>query len=332
MNDLETARFDEALKKQNLSNISIVQEATYPIKPASPKKALNLAFGFLISMFGGVALALLSEYVDHSIRSSEDIERELNLYTLATVPYFEGGMPENGDADKYFESVYNQLIPDMNNVAQMSKTVCVLSCYDGEGVSTVSANLAKKIAAAHQKVLLVDINHMQPSIHNTFNTELSPGLIDLLNNSQKASDVIKNTNYKNLYVLTAGTPIQEKTETAEEHTVELSTNALMKQVNDQEDAKTLMETKQSANTFFIDKLKKYFNFIIFDAPAVQSSLSVLRIASVVDDVIFVIESEHTRWEAAMENVERLHNVGANIRGAILNKKRYYIPKWLYNTL
>jgi len=83
----EQARIDQALETKKISNISMIQQASASQKPVKPKKARNLAVGFFLAVLGGLGLAFFSEYLDHSIRSPEDIEEDLKLQLLASIPY-----------------------------------------------------------------------------------------------------------------------------------------------------------------------------------------------------------------------------------------------------
>lgn len=83
---LEQARIDQALETGKISNISVVQSATYPMKPVRPKKALNIALGLILGIVGGIGLAFISEYLDHTFKSPEDIKQKLDLPMLASIP------------------------------------------------------------------------------------------------------------------------------------------------------------------------------------------------------------------------------------------------------
>jgi uncharacterized protein involved in exopolysaccharide biosynthesis len=83
---LEQARIDHALEMVKISNISVVQPATYPIKPVRPKKLLNIALGLFLGIFGAIGLAFISEYMDHTFKKPEDITQILDLPILATIP------------------------------------------------------------------------------------------------------------------------------------------------------------------------------------------------------------------------------------------------------
>ncbi len=83
---LEQARVDQALQDEQISNLSIVQPALTQIKHVKPLTAVNLLLGLVLGTIGGIALAVAAEYLDHSIKTNEDIEKHLSLPVLASVP------------------------------------------------------------------------------------------------------------------------------------------------------------------------------------------------------------------------------------------------------
>lgn len=85
--NLEQARIDQAMETNKISNISVVQAATASLKPVRPRKALNLALGLFLGIFGGLGLAFFSEYLDHSLRTPQDVEEKLDLQVLASIPF-----------------------------------------------------------------------------------------------------------------------------------------------------------------------------------------------------------------------------------------------------
>jgi succinoglycan biosynthesis transport protein ExoP len=60
------------------------------MKPVKPRKALNLALGFFLGIFGGLGLAFFSEYLDHSIKTPQDVVEKVKLQLLASIPYLKG--------------------------------------------------------------------------------------------------------------------------------------------------------------------------------------------------------------------------------------------------
>ena len=84
--NLEQARIDQELRNQKISNISIVQGATMPVDPVGPNKPLNFILSLFIGGLGGLAVAFVSEYFDHTIKTPEDIEEKLDLRVLSSIP------------------------------------------------------------------------------------------------------------------------------------------------------------------------------------------------------------------------------------------------------
>jgi uncharacterized protein involved in exopolysaccharide biosynthesis len=83
---LEEARIDNALEIGKISNIRVVQPASYPQEPIRPRKILNLILGLFLGIVGGIGVAFFCEYTDHTFKKPEDIEKRLKLSTLASIP------------------------------------------------------------------------------------------------------------------------------------------------------------------------------------------------------------------------------------------------------
>jgi uncharacterized protein involved in exopolysaccharide biosynthesis len=84
---LEQARIDQALKTEGISNINVVQEPTFAPKPSQPKKAITLLAGFAVSMIGAIGTVLLSNQLDHSIQSVDDLERRFELPAFGSISH-----------------------------------------------------------------------------------------------------------------------------------------------------------------------------------------------------------------------------------------------------
>jgi Mrp family chromosome partitioning ATPase len=74
------------------------------------------------------------------------------------------------------------------------------------------------------------------------------------------------------------------------------------------------------------------DWVLFDAPPVNHFDEGLALSGMVDGVVMVIQAEKTRWEVAQSAKQRLEDSGGRILGVVLNKRKFYIPKWLYETI
>ncbi|MDD0973755.1 CpsD/CapB family tyrosine-protein kinase [Pseudomonas fontis] len=82
----------------------------------------------------------------------------------------------------------------------------------------------------------------------------------------------------------------------------------------------------------LSNLAKDYRFVVVDGEAIYASPDSLVIGTLVDGVILVVTAEDTRWEVAQAAAQRLTQAGAKLIGSVFNKRKYYMPKWLYNNL
>jgi Mrp family chromosome partitioning ATPase len=323
------------LEAGNISNISVVQPATVPIKPIRPRKLLNLALGIFLGVLGAVGLAFVCEYLDHSIKTPEEAEMRLQLPTLASIPLVRSnrmlpaaksgkGTPGIGTPKRWksrvlaaelkrstasseFAKIWNvparirqqcavlaeQLLLRSSGSTEKPCVLAIVSCQQREGVSTVATNLSASLAQQISgDVLLVDMSTARPSVHRIFR------------NGQDNGGVVLDSPEETLPLLAAD-----------------SRNKNLLEVLDSD-----RFTKQ------LSSVKKPYRFVVIDLPALSEASFVPRLSSLCDDVVMVVEAEHLRWEVVHRAKERLVKSQANILGVVLNKRRFHIPAWLYQTL
>ncbi|WP_434569118.1 CpsD/CapB family tyrosine-protein kinase [Pseudomonas sp. Z1-14] len=80
------------------------------------------------------------------------------------------------------------------------------------------------------------------------------------------------------------------------------------------------------------QLAAQYRFVVIDADAVYSATDTLVMGTQVDGVVLVVRGEDTRWEVAQAARQRLAQAGAKVVGSVFNRRKYYMPKWLYNNL
>ena len=329
--NLEQTRIDYALENDKISNISVVQPATpLPTKPVPQRKLLNMALGLLVGIFGAIGLAFFLEYIDHSIRTPEELEEKLLLSTLAFIPRVRANKirptgkrrKQTKPSDKSVKSVpkrwkipikirehysvfREELLLKSNGHSKAPYVLAIIGCCRGEGVSTIAANISAMLAQLGEgRVLLVDANIRCPSAHRIFQTRLGPGLANILTADQDYRDIIASWRFQNLHILTAGI-------------ANGSSSGIL---------------RPAQFTKLINSMKKDYRYVVFDMPAVREARSAARLASLCDGVVLVVEAERLRWEVLLNAKAQLLNWNANVLGVVLNKRRFPIPEWLYQTL
>lgn len=89
----EEARISEALDREKVANVSIIDPASVPLDPVRPNRQLNLVMGFFLALFVGLGTAWGVSFFDDVAHTSNDVERQLNVPVIVSIP--EGQWPPN---------------------------------------------------------------------------------------------------------------------------------------------------------------------------------------------------------------------------------------------
>lgn len=82
-------------------NVWIVDQATPPLNPESPKKKKNVLVGFLIGLVGGLGLALGINYLDQTVKTSRDVVTSTDFHTLGAIPSFDAQTNAKGPRSEF---------------------------------------------------------------------------------------------------------------------------------------------------------------------------------------------------------------------------------------
>lgn len=167
------------------NNISIVDKALAPDKPSSPKPLINLAIALLLGMGLGAGATVLLELLDESIRTPDDVVSKLGLTLVGAIPELEKGAtplsalsdPRSGFTEAY-SSARTSLQFSTND--GLPPNLLVTSSRPSEGKSTTALALARSFAHLGLRVLLVDADLRNPSLHRLLSLNNRAGLSNYL--------------------------------------------------------------------------------------------------------------------------------------------------------
>ncbi len=206
---LENAGLKEGQKPLGLIKLEPLDEALLPAAPSSPNYQKNLLYGALAGLILGYGVALLRRSVDRKVRTVKNVEEAGVSAVVGIIPIADPlsqghrGVQENlGVVSEAFRSLRTNL--RFVDVDKPPRSIVITSANAHEGKSTVSANLARMMAAAGQPTLLIDADLRRPSLASSFDLDPSVGLTQVLVGDLTASDVLQATNTPNLQVITAG--------------------------------------------------------------------------------------------------------------------------------
>ena len=148
--------------------IEVSESAQLPTSPVSPQVERNVLLGAVLGALLGLGYAVVRSLLDRRIRSAEDIERDTGVPVVGSVPDI-GKAPGifvgtgTGNAALAAEGV-RRLRTNLSymDVDNPPRAIVVTSPKQGDGKSTVAANLAAAIAGSGQAVTLVDADLRHP--------------------------------------------------------------------------------------------------------------------------------------------------------------------------
>ncbi len=288
----ESARINEVLRA---NAVTVVEPAYTPLQPSKPRTMLNLALGVIVGLSLGVGLALLFENLDTRLYSTKDIEAVTQLSTVGKIPKAKTRLDIIDHQDSFQPQLeaFRRLRTNILTLDHKMdpRALLVTSAERGEGKSTILANLAVTIAQAGKQVLVVDCDLRLPAIHELFRIPNHRGLTDILLGEKTLSQVINSSEHARVHIVTSG-PLPPN-------------------------AGELLGSSQMAN--LIEEMKKEYDVVLLDTPALSSVADAAVLVPFVDDVVLVAAQAHVHEDAIQNACDELANVNAKSVLVVVNQ-------------
>lgn len=188
-----------------------------------------------------------------------------------------------------------------SSIDKQVKTLVVTSSDAGEGKSTVAGNLAYTFFQNGKRVLIIDCDLRNPSLHKKFSVSNEAGLTDVLVGTSELKNVMKKME-ENLFLLTTGTLPPNPAEIIGSNT---------------------MET-------FLEECKINFDYIILDTPPILPVTDSKLLAIKADATVLVVRSEVSKSKHVSQAFKELEKVNANVIGTILNDVEMHSERLYYD--
>ena len=197
------------------------------------------------------------------------------------------------------------LIQQFPVARQRLRSLALVSASREEGTTTCTANLSKFVTeTSDSTVLMVDANLHHPALHQLAGVDQRSGLAEILQGTCTLEDAVQETRVRHLSIVTSGA-----SERPTSHL--LATSALERGV--------LQPAEE-------------FDLVVFDCPAVNPYLEAASVAALCDGVILVVQGGVTRREVAQSAKALLERAGCKLLGVFMNRRKYYVPKAIYDRL
>ncbi len=167
------------------NNIFVVDRAIVPGRPSSPDLSRALMMALMLGLGGGFGVAFLLERLDDAVRAPQEIERLSGLPTLGVIPVVGKNTtaeakllnPRSSIAEAY-RSLCTAL--QFSTDRGLPRSILVTSAVQGEGKSITSLAIARHFANMGLKVLIIDADLRNPSIHRKLGLDNNIGLSNYL--------------------------------------------------------------------------------------------------------------------------------------------------------
>lgn len=311
------------MKGERESSIRIVDRALPPGGRFSPSYRRNGIAGLLFGLAIGFGLAFLLEYLDRSIRTSEQVEQVLKLPSLGVIPSVSDATERKYGYGRYAYGVRRrksvaqgkpdetppiELLPhqQMRSVVSEAyrsfrtslllaraggwKTLVVTSSLPGEGKTSTTVNLAVVLGQLGRRVLVVDADLHKPRVHEVLGVSNRTGLVSVLAEGADLMKTIQVTKVPGVAVLTAGPSSPNP-------------SGLL--------ASEGMER-------LLDGLKGTFDHVLVDSPPVQAVADALILGNRSDGVVLCLKGGATAREVVLRTRDKLASANARVFGVLIN--------------
>jgi capsular exopolysaccharide synthesis family protein len=317
---LQRSKENDVVLAGTPNNIFVADYATAPDYPIGPQRLRSVIMAIFLSFAGSVGLAIFLEYMNDSVRSTEDVDRWLRLPSMGVIPAVGGftkrrllpsralarrnengngyGAPEllfNVESRSALAEAYRHLRTSvlLSTPGHAPKTLLVTSSVPAEGKTTTAVNTALTLAQTGASVLLIDADMRRPRLHSIFEVTNSRGLSNILSDDLSEAEVLSMIVHHEptgLDVLTSGAIPPNPAE--------------------------LIGSEQMRR--LLNTLEGTFTHIIIDSPPVGSFTDGVLASTLVDGVLLVVHSGKTSRSIVRRTKQLLQDVGAKVFGVILN--------------
>jgi len=291
---------------------------------------INFVLGAIVGFGAGLALAMIFEMMDTSIKNIEDVNNYIGLEVIGTIPYMRFGKKRGRrrgaqvavsnesqidacivtqhDPKSPVSEAYRTLRTNFQfaTIKQKPKTIMVTSAVPGEGKTTTAVNMAVTMADCGMRVLLVDTDLRRPNVHRVLHMPRGPGLADVLRGTAELSSVIRKTSVENMWVISSGRVPPNPSEL-------IGSDRMQR---------------------LMDQLSAQFDLVVCDAPSVLVVTDPVLLATHVDSVTLVVSVNNARRETIQRAHKLLDTASADIAGVVLNgleatRRHYYYYYYYY---
>ncbi len=278
------------------ARVVVETHAATPSAPVTPKTMRNVALGLAVGVLLGIALAVLRDRLDNTVKDREAIEEIAGAGVVGVIPMDKARQEapaisfvdaNSGDAEAYREMRTNLQFLEVDHPP---RAIVVTSALPTEGKTTTAINLALVLTEAGHTVALVEGDLRRPRVSKYLGVMGGAGLSTVLANQASIADVMQTTKYDGLWVLGAGALPPNPSE--------------------------LLGSEHARHV--LEDLRSRFDYVIIDAPPLLPVTDAAVLSTITDGALLIARHGKTTKEQLARAVGNLRSVNATVLGTILN--------------
>jgi capsular exopolysaccharide synthesis family protein len=249
---------------------------------------------FFASCLIAVIAALVRDRLETGFRTAEQVEEETGLSALGFIPRAKDRTTALmlDDRDMPFAEAVNTVrgALQMADVAGRPKVVLVTSALPDEGKTFFSVALARSVARAGGRSLLVDCDLRRPGVATTLGMVPQQGVAALVP-GQGVAELVQRDESTQLDVITAA-GARENVQTI------VSSDALRALVNE---------------------ARAHYDIIVIDSPPVLAVVDSRVLSLMADSVVMVVRWRRTPRMLVLQALKQLRVYGAKVAGVVVTQ-------------
>lgn len=285
----------EAEMQQPMSRV--IEQATVPTLPSSPKTKLMAVIGLLGGLTVGFGTLLFQEMTSPTYSRASELEAETGLPVLASVPVGDWKTPADlwAELEERPHGLYAERIRQLRtgllvkDGKKVARSVLVCSSVPDEGKTTTTLALARMAAGVGKKVIVVDADLRRPGIGDVLDRKMGSDFVDFLADRCPLTEAIYHEPKAGFDILGPARPQPRAADTL--------------------DVAWLQP--------LITSLKSVYDLVLVDAPASLAVTDATILARAVDECVYLVRWHATPRDAVAKGLAQLSGVGATIGGLVL---------------
>jgi capsular exopolysaccharide synthesis family protein len=269
----------------NVSDYSVIDIARR-VSMVYPKTSLNYTIALLLGLLIPIGFIFVKEFFNDKIRSKKDIEAVVNVPIIGVVGHYEatGNTVVLDKPKSVLAETFRSIRTNFQFLSHDKelKVISVTSTFSGEGKTFNSINIASIFSISGKKTVLLGCDLRKPKIFEDFQLANDKGITTYLIGRAKLSDIIQQTAYDNIDIITAGPVPPNPSE--------------------------LLESKAMSD--LIEELKLIYDIVIIDTPPIGLVTDAIFMMERSDVSAYIVRQDYTTKAAlnALKEVKNLNKI------------------------